>query len=340
MISAWASWRTSRPHGDSFRHHVQSRHKAFSLKILSKQEVLCNVADPRSGIRCYFDPGRPWKQFFGLKILTVNFLVRIRIRDPKSFWSGMEKFGSGSSSLFFLTKCHYWYISVSVPLWIMIRYRTERSGTVPGTCFLGLRFLAFSRFWIRNVKKPNQNSNMKQKNSTVSCQGSDKPRFFASHAKIEPCSQTDIAVSQSVLSSLRGRGARPCPSLLWVYGPNPLFLGTPRALELDQSLRNQFVVAMQQKLDISQIHAEINLVTARHLGKDWISSLVGWVFIKAFCSETRRMQCNGSAWTDIFFLLDPNLRLADPGASVSTLLKKENSTISTKAFLKPRKFEN
>jgi hypothetical protein len=53
-----------------------------------------------------------------------------------------------------------------------------------------------------------------------------------------------------------------------VYGPNPLFLGTPRALELDQSLRNQFVVAMQQKLDISQIHAEINLVTARHLGKD------------------------------------------------------------------------
>jgi hypothetical protein len=86
--------------------------------------------------------------------------------------------------------------------------------------------------------------------------------------ELSPCSQTDIAVSQSVLSSLQGRGARPCPSLLWVYGPNPLFLGTPRALELDQSLRNQFVVAMQQKLDISQIHAEINLATARHLGKD------------------------------------------------------------------------
>ena len=39
-------------------------------------------------------------------------------------------------------------------------------------------------------------------------------------------------------------------------------------MELDQALRNQFVVAMQQKLDISQIHAEINLATAKHLGKD------------------------------------------------------------------------
>jgi hypothetical protein len=54
-----------------------------------------------------------------------------------------------------------------------------------------------------------------------------------------------------------------------VFGPNPIFPGA-RELELDQSLRHQFVVEMQQKLDISQIHAEINLATARHLGKDWI----------------------------------------------------------------------
>jgi len=53
-------------------------------------------------------------------------------------------------------------------------------------------------------------------------------------------------------------------------------------VELDQSLRNQFVVAMQQKLDISQIHAEINLSTAQHLGKDqWISSLLP----QDFCFE-------------------------------------------------------
>jgi len=77
--------------------------------------------------------------------------------------------------------------------------------------------------------------------------------------------QTDIALSQSVLSSLQsGRARQRCPSLLWVYGPNPLFAGA-RDVELDQSLRNQFVVAMQQKLDISQIHAEINLSTAQHL---------------------------------------------------------------------------
>jgi hypothetical protein len=60
-------------------------------------------------------------------------------------------------------------------------------------------------------------------------------------------------------------------SFLWVFGPNPIFAGAAaRDLELDQALKNQFIVAMQQKLDISQIHAEINLSTATHLGRGLI----------------------------------------------------------------------
>lgn len=83
--------------------------------------------------------------------------------------------------------------------------------------------------------------------------------------------QSDIAVCPTVLDSLRSSqrqrtaSVSSSSSLLWVFGPNPIFLAADRELELDRALKNQFVVAMQQKLDISQIHAEINLSTARHL---------------------------------------------------------------------------
>ena len=76
----------------------------------------------------------------------------------------------------------------------------------------------------------------------------------------------------TVLDSLRTQRQRASSSFLWVFGPNPIFLGSDRDMELDHALKNQFVVAMQQKLDISQIHAEINLSTAKHLGKNWITA--------------------------------------------------------------------
>lgn len=51
---------------------------------------------------------------------------------------------------------------------------------------------------------------------------------------------------------------------MWIYGPNPIF-SAEKGLEISASFQNHFVQEMLKKMDLSQIHAEKNLVVATNL---------------------------------------------------------------------------